>query len=58
MAVPKKKTSKARARSRYANWLNKANLHAERALSTGRSLLSQRAEGFYYPKAAETEQEE
>jgi large subunit ribosomal protein L32 len=57
MAQPKKKTSKAKSRSRHANWLRKANLQAERAISLGRSILTERATGFYYPKAEEDTEE-
>ncbi|NJK62851.1 MAG: 50S ribosomal protein L32 [Synechococcaceae cyanobacterium SM2_3_1] len=57
MAQPKKKTSKAKSRSRHANWLRKANLQAERAMSLGRSILTERAAGFYYPRAEEDTEE-
>ncbi len=49
MAVPKKKTSNSKRNSRRAHWNRKANLAAQRALSTGKSILTGRAEGFYYP---------
>ncbi|PZD75535.1 50S ribosomal protein L32 [Acaryochloris thomasi RCC1774] len=49
MAVPKKKTSNSKRNSRRAHWNRKANLAAQRAMSTGKSILSGRAKGFYYP---------
>ncbi|MEM9568336.1 MAG: 50S ribosomal protein L32 [Cyanobacteria bacterium P01_E01_bin.34] len=55
MAVPKKKTSKRKTRSRFATWNRKADLQAEKALSIGKSLLSGKNTGFYYPAADETE---
>lgn len=58
MAVPKKKTSKMRGRRRYANWLHKANAQAARAMSLGRSILTERNTGFYYPKSEDDEAEE
>ncbi|MDX2271469.1 MAG: 50S ribosomal protein L32 [Cyanobacteriota bacterium] len=53
MAAPKKKMSKSRSRMRYAGWVRKANIQAQRALTIGRSILSQNNTGFYYPKAEE-----
>lgn len=58
MAQPKKRTSKMRTRSRHANWLRKADLQAQRALSLGRSILTNRNTGFFYPKAATAEEDE
>ncbi|WP_299486207.1 50S ribosomal protein L32 [Acaryochloris sp. IP29b_bin.137] len=49
MAVPKKKTSNSKRDSRRAHWNRKANLAAQRALSTGKSILTGRAKGFEYP---------
>jgi large subunit ribosomal protein L32 len=49
MACPKKKTSKSKRDQRKATWKRKASLQAERALSLGKSILTGRAEGFYYP---------
>lgn len=59
MAQPKKKTSKMKSRSRYANWVRKAELQAQRALSLGKSIQTERNTGFYYPKAViATEEDE
>ncbi len=52
MAVPKKKTSKAKKRQRKAVWARKAKSQAERALSLGKSILTGRST-FYYPAAEE-----
>ncbi len=49
MAVPKKKTSKSRRDMRKATWKRKARLQAEKALSLGKSVLTGRSKGFYYP---------
>jgi large subunit ribosomal protein L32 len=57
MAVPKKKTSKAKRDQRKATWKRKANLQAQRALSIGKSILTGRAKGFVYPTDEETEEE-
>ncbi|MGK7907618.1 MAG: 50S ribosomal protein L32 [Synechococcus sp.] len=57
MAVPKKKTSKRKGRSRFATWNRKADLQAQKALSIGKSLLSGKNTGFYYPAADTTESE-
>ncbi|WP_017324392.1 50S ribosomal protein L32 [Synechococcus sp. PCC 7336] len=57
MAVPKKKTSKRKRRSRFATWNRKADLQAQKALSLGKAVLSQRNTGFYYPPN-EVEEEE
>jgi large subunit ribosomal protein L32 len=58
MATPKKKTSKSRSRMRYAVWSRKAVLQAQKAMSLGRSILSQRNTGFYYPTEEAEESEE
>ncbi|MEO0853498.1 MAG: 50S ribosomal protein L32 [Cyanobacteria bacterium J06648_11] len=58
MAVPKKKTSKSKRRSRYSNWMRKADLQAQRALSLGKSILSERNTGFYYPTMDEEDSDD
>ncbi|MEO1132560.1 MAG: 50S ribosomal protein L32 [Cyanobacteria bacterium J06639_1] len=58
MAVPKKKTSKSKRRSRYSTWMRKADLQAQRALSLGKSILSERNTGFYYPTKDEDDSED
>jgi large subunit ribosomal protein L32 len=56
MAVPKKKTSNAKRDQRKATWKNKAAIAAQKALSLGKSVLTDRST-FVYPEA-ETEDEE
>ncbi|ERN42137.1 ribosomal protein L32 [Rubidibacter lacunae KORDI 51-2] len=48
MAVPKKKTSKARTRTHKALWKRKAALEAQKALSLGKSVLTGRSNSFVY----------
>ena len=57
MAVPKKKTSKSKRDQRKATWKRKASLAAQKALSLGKSVLSNRSESFVYPQAEEVEEE-
>jgi hypothetical protein len=40
MAVPKKRNSKSKRNSRFANWNNAANLQAQRAISLAKSILN------------------
>jgi len=58
MAVPKKKTSKSKRSMRRATWKRKAEKQAQRALSLGKSVLTGRAQGFYYPEDDEDEDDE
>ncbi|MGB3404891.1 MAG: 50S ribosomal protein L32 [Microcoleaceae cyanobacterium] len=58
MAVPKKRTSKSKRNMRKATWKRKARTQAERALSLGKSVLTGRAEGFYYPTNEDEDDEE
>nr|YP_010338279.1 ribosomal protein L32 [Bangia atropurpurea]UNJ18229.1 ribosomal protein L32 [Bangia atropurpurea] len=48
MAVPKKRTSKAKKNSRKANWKNQAKTEAQKALSLAKSVLTGKANGFVY----------
>ena len=48
MAVPKKRTSKTKRKSRLANWTNKANIQAKRALSLAKSVTSEKSNSFIY----------
>ena len=57
MAVPKKKTSKAKRNQRHATWKAKAVVAAQRAMSIGKSVLSGRTQGFIYPVAESDESE-
>ncbi len=57
MAVPKKKTSKSKRDKRRATWRHKAAIQAQKALSLGKAILSERTT-FIYPKAEEEDEEE
>nr|UEQ11985.1 ribosomal protein L32 [Kumanoa mahlacensis] len=48
MAVPKKRTSKNKSRSRKANWKKKANSASQKAISIGKSILSGNNTSFIY----------
>ncbi len=58
MAVPKKKTSKGKRNQRHAHWKAKAATAAAKALSTGKAVLSGRAQGFVYPMDTEEESDD
>ncbi|PSP18727.1 MAG: 50S ribosomal protein L32 [Cyanobacteria bacterium QS_8_64_29] len=58
MAVPKKKTSRARRDRRRAVWKRKAKFEAEKALSQGKSVLTGRSNSFIYPSEEDEEDEE
>lgn len=42
---------------RKANWKRKATFEAQKALSTGKSILTGRAKGFVYPTEEEEDEE-
>ncbi|WP_017303378.1 50S ribosomal protein L32 [Spirulina subsalsa] len=48
MAVPKKRTSKAKKNQRKATWKRKATLAAQKALSQGKSVLSSQSNSYVY----------
>ena len=56
MAVPKKKTSKAKRDQRRAHWRRKAGFEAQKALSLGKSILTGRST-FVYPGDEEEKEE-
>jgi large subunit ribosomal protein L32 len=58
MAAPKKKTSNGKRDQRKATWKRKAALAAEKALSLGKSVLSDRSTSFVYPQPDAEEEEE
>ncbi|MDG2989932.1 50S ribosomal protein L32 [Candidatus Synechococcus calcipolaris G9] len=58
MACPKKKTSKSKRSMRRAEWKRQASFQAKKALSIGKSILTERAQGFYFPEADTEEEEE
>ena len=55
MAVPKKKTSKSKRDKRRATWRQQAARQAQKAISLGKSILTGRANSFYYPTEEEEE---
>ena len=48
MAVPKKRTSKSKSKSRKANWKRKAYFIAKRSLSLSKSMLKENNRSFIY----------
>jgi large subunit ribosomal protein L32 len=48
MAVPKKRTSKTKRKSRFANWTHKADIQAKRALSLAKSVMNSTTTSFVY----------
>ncbi|MDJ0687709.1 MAG: 50S ribosomal protein L32 [Xenococcaceae cyanobacterium MO_188.B32] len=58
MAVPKKKTSKAKRDQRKAHWKRKAAKEAEKALSLGKSVLTGRSNSFVYPTDEDEDEDE
>nr|YP_009346650.1 ribosomal protein L32 [Huperzia serrata]YP_010424529.1 ribosomal protein L32 [Huperzia crispata]YP_011031893.1 ribosomal protein L32 [Huperzia selago]YP_011031980.1 ribosomal protein L32 [Huperzia kunmingensis]YP_209569.1 ribosomal protein L32 [Huperzia lucidula]Q5SD01.1 RecName: Full=Large ribosomal subunit protein bL32c; AltName: Full=50S ribosomal protein L32, chloroplastic [Huperzia lucidula]ATV96618.1 ribosomal protein L32 [Huperzia serrata f. longipetiolata]WRB00917.1 ribosomal prot len=48
MAVPKKRTSKSKKKTRKAVWTAKADKAAVEAFSRARSVLTGRSSSFYY----------
>ncbi len=58
MAVPKKKTSKSKRNSRRATWNRKAAIQAQRALSLGKSVLTNQSNSFEYPSDDDEDDDE
>jgi large subunit ribosomal protein L32 len=48
MAVPKKRTSKSKKRSRKANWKRKGHITAQKSLSLAKSMLRGKTTSFVY----------
>lgn len=48
MAVPKKRASKSKTKSKKAKWKRKAYLSAQKSLSLAKSILSGQAQSFIY----------
>ena len=48
MAVPKKRTSSSKTKSRHATWVNKAIIQRERAISLAISVLGENSGSFIY----------
>nr|QHO64053.1 ribosomal protein L32 [Lympha mucosa] len=53
MAVPKKRTSKSKSKSRRANWINKAHITSKKAISLAKSILSGKNTSFIYTNTNE-----
>nr|BDA98664.1 ribosomal protein L32 [Rhodomonas sp. NIES-1730] len=52
MAVPKKRTSKMKSRSRRSVWINKSNIQAQRALSLAKSVSTNNESTFVYSQSS------
>ena len=48
MAVPKKRTSKMKTKSRKSVWMSKSNIQAQRAISLAKSLAANNGTSFVY----------
>ena len=55
MAVPKKRTSKAKRNSRKANWKRKGYKAAQKSLSLAKSMLKGKTTSFVYNLYVEDE---
>jgi len=55
MAVPKKRTSKAKRNARKANWKRKASTAAQKSLSLAKSMLRGKTTSFVYSVYVEDE---
>jgi large subunit ribosomal protein L32 len=58
MAVPKKRTSKSKTKSRKAQWFRKADLAAQKALSLGKSVATGNSNSFVFIVKDNTKTEE
>ena len=58
MAVPKKRTSKSKSKSRKAQWKRKAYLQSKKSISLAKSLLTGRSTSFIYINTSNSEMEE
>ena len=58
MAVPKKRTSSSKNKSRHATWVNKAIIQRERAISLAKSVLSKNSGSFVYSSDKNSIEEE
>jgi len=57
MAVPKKRRSKAKGRTRLASWKKKADKTAERALALAKSILNKNSKFLFDSKKKNDEEE-
>jgi len=51
MAVPKKRTSRSKSKSRKSVWMNKAVRSSSKSLSLAKSLISGKSTSFIYAKS-------
>ena len=58
MAVPKKRTSKAKKNARKANWKRKASKAAQKSLSLAKSMLRGKTTSFVYSLSIEDQSSE
>ena len=58
MAVPKKRTSKAKKNARKANWKRKASKAAQTSLSLAKSMLRGKTTSFVYSLSIEDQSSE
>lgn len=56
MAVPKKRTSKSKGKSRKATWKRKASVQAQRALSLAKSTLTGKSNSFIFQNSQNEEE--
>jgi large subunit ribosomal protein L32 len=57
MAVPKKRTSKAKKNARKANWKRKASKAAQKSLSLAKSMLRGKTTSFLYSISIENQED-
>ena len=55
MAVPKKRTSRSKTKSRKANWLNKASLAAKKAWSLAQSVATNNSNSYIVESRSKAE---
>nr|YP_010990811.1 ribosomal protein L32 [Lessonia nigrescens]WOX59844.1 ribosomal protein L32 [Lessonia nigrescens] len=55
MAVPKKRRSKAKGRTRLSNWKSKGRKAADKALNLAKSLVKKRSTFLFDPKKKKVE---
>ena len=58
MAVPKKRTSKAKKNARKANWKRKGYKTAQKSLSLAKSMLKGKTTSFIYSVYTDTDEDE
>jgi large subunit ribosomal protein L32 len=58
MAVPKKRTSKSKTRSRKAQWYRKAHFASLKAISLGKSIATGNSNSFVFEVKKDTSKEE